>query len=284
MPSDQRFSAKIRLFQRELRNHGLQHALDLARNSLAFDILKAKQDSNQRRFRLSSKIAQQFNNTVGAGPFAGMKFVPNSWWSGADRGAMILGLYEQEVLEAMQHEFLDKKTFVDIGAADGYYAIGALKTGWAERSYCFEISKLGQEVIRQQSELNLVSDKVFVFGEATNNVLDVLLESTGESPNDWVVLIDIEGGEFDLLSDALLEKLVGATLIVEVHDFGQNAGRLPELISLMEKYFAVRKVSTGKRDLSQFEFLHDWPDDDRWLLCSEGRPKLMSWLIATTSR
>lgn len=277
-------SAKAGQFHRELRNHGLQRALNLARNSLAFDILKAKQDSNQRRFRLSSKIAQRFGNTVVTGPFVGMKFIPNSWWSGADRGSMILGLYEQEVLEALQREFLDKKTFVDIGAADGYYAIGALINGWAERSYCFEISELGQEVIREQSELNLVSDKVFVFGEATNNVLEVLLDSTGESPSDWVVLIDIEGGEFDLLSDELLEKLVGATLIVEVHDFGQNAGRLPELLTLMEKHFIVRQIYTGKRDLSQFEFQHDWPDDDRWLLCSEGRPKLMTWLIATTSR
>lgn len=284
MPTDRGFSAKVRLFQQELRNSGIHRALDLARNSLAFDILKAKQDSNQKRFRLSSKIAQRFENTVVSGPFAGMKFVPNSWWSGADRGSMILGLYEKEVLEALQHEFLAKKTFIDIGAADGYYAIGALKAGWAERSYCFELSELGQEVIRQQSELNLVSDKVSIFGEATNSALEVLLESTDESPNDWLVLVDIEGGEFNLLSDALLEKLVGATLIVEVHDFGQNAGRLPELLSLMEKHFTVRKIHTGERDLSQFEFLNDWPDDDRWLLCSEGRPKLMTWLIATTSR
>ena len=30
-------------------------------------------------------------------------------------------------------------------------------------------------------------------------------------------------------------------------------------------------------DLSEFEELKEWSDTDRWLVCSEGRPKLMTW-------
>ena len=40
----------------------------------------------------------------------------------------------------------------------------------------------------------------------------------------------------------------------------------------------ITALVTGARDLSQFRELRMMSDTDRWLLCSEGRPRLMSWL------
>lgn len=97
-----------------------------------------------------------------------------------------------------------------------------------------------------------------------------------------MILIDIEGGEFDLLTPEVLERLTGATLIVEAHDFGHNDGRLPELVKRVGRYFDVQEITTGSRDLSGFPFLRSWSDDDRWLMCSEGRPQLMTWMVLTS--
>jgi len=34
----------------------------------------------------------------------------------------------------------------------------------------------------------------------------------------------------------------------------------------------------GSRDLSTYPELQQWNDLDRWLICSEGRAQLMSWV------
>ena len=57
-----------------------------------------------------------------------------------------MGLYEKEVLD-----FLDSApsgyydSFLDIGAADGYYGVGMLVGGVVKQSTCFEIAKIGRE-------------------------------------------------------------------------------------------------------------------------------------------
>ena len=38
-------------------------------------------------------------------------------------------------------------------------------------------------------------------------------------------------------------------------------------------------IKNAARDLSWIPELDAMNDSDRWLICSEGRPKLMSWLI-----
>lgn len=181
----------------------------------------------------------------------------------------------------MRQALTTRSTFIDISAADGYYAVGVLKAGMTDHALCFEISAQGQQVIYEQAVLNHVDKRISIFGEATDKFLDVVFGVTTSPQSDWVILIDIEGGEFDLLTPEVLERLTGATLIVEAHDFGHNDGGLPELVKRVGRYFDVQGITTGSRDLSGFPFLRTWSDDDRWLMCSEGRPQLMTWLLLT---
>ena len=52
------------------------------------------------------------------------------------------------------------------------------------------------------------------------------------------------------------------------------------LISLSKSkpFFKISTLATTSRDLSKFSELFDYEDSDRWLIASEGRPKLMTWL------
>ena len=43
-------------------------------------------------------------------------------------------------------------------------------------------------------------------------------------------------------------------------------------------FFKISKLTTTSRDLSKFPELFDLPDSERWLIASEGRSKLMTWL------
>jgi len=263
-----------------IRNGGVKETAKTARNYFAFNVLQAKSDFTQQRFRLSEALAQQFNYTVRYGPFAGMSLNRESWWSAADRGAMMLGIYEQEVLEALDSLSPGRDVLIDVGAADGYYAIGSLKAGWVSHAYCFEMSEAGREVILANAKANGVADQVTVLGEADINFLTELVDSHGVELSRSIIIVDIEGSEFGLLTQENLDLLRDSCVIVELHEFDEESrANGDRLINSVSPNFKTSILTTGGRDLSRFPELDQWPDDDRWMLCSESRAYRMRWLV-----
>ena len=53
---------------------------------------------------------------------------------------------------------------------------------------------------------------------------------------------------------------------------------MAKLMSDAKPFFKISKLTTTSRDLSKFPELFDLPDSERWLIASEGRSKLMTWL------
>jgi hypothetical protein len=83
-------------------------------------------------YRSKRALVAQYGLKVIAGPFAGMLY-GNDVNCGA-YVAKLVGSYEQE-LHQVVHEIIgrDYRTIVDVGCAEGYYAVGlALKTKSAE--------------------------------------------------------------------------------------------------------------------------------------------------------
>jgi Methyltransferase FkbM domain len=226
---------------------------------------------------LAERFDRQFNSIVAYGPFKGLKLPAYSWWGKSDRAAMLFGFYEQEVQAALFNKPAQYDTFIDIGAADGYYALGAVVSGQFKKSICYESSEKGRLVIAENARLNNVEHLVEINGMATR---EVLKEFCDDGRMNSVILVDIEGGEFDLFDDALLERIKKNILIIEIHDFLFPDGdeKRMEFQRLLEKHFKVSVFSTSKRDLSPYAELWKLADTDRWLLCSENRPVLMSWI------
>lgn len=167
---------------------------------------------------------------------------------------------------------------MDLGAADGYYVIGCVHGGLFRDAYAFEMSDQGRAVIRDNVQLNGVADRVHIHGYADQSfdqqIPEVCLSQA-------VMLIDIEGGEFDLLNDVMLQKLSQSILIVELHEFmvENGAKKLATLIERLEQIFSLTWLRAGSRDLSVFDTLARYNDTDRWLLCSEGRMQLQRWVV-----
>ena len=95
-----------------------------------------------------------------------------------------------------------------------------------------------------------------------------------------VLLVDIEGAEFNLFDKNLFKKFSKSIIYIELHPWiFKNDGQeeLHKLENDAREYFTIEKITTTSRDLSKFEELKKWSDTDRWLICSEGRPKLMTW-------
>lgn len=230
------------------------------------------------------KIAQAqyyfalFDGVVAYGPFSGFRMQKTQYWSHYDATAKLFGLYEQEVAARLVSLSATHHTFIDIGAADGYFGVAAICCGHYQRSVCFELSPVGQQSIRHAAELNGVSDRVEIHGAAD---AAELREAIDRHPGPAAVLIDIEGAEFDFLTDDVIESLASCHVIIELHDWLVKDGAVlrEKLMARLASRFKVSIFHTGARDLSQFPELAELPDSERWLICDEGRGRAMEWLF-----
>lgn len=274
------FRYRLNQSRRVVADEGLTGLREAARVFLGQRLLRISPDLTQHRFLLGDRLARQLSDTVRYGPFAGLRLMEGSWWSGADRGGMLLGFYESEVLSELASLSSRYSTFVDIGAADGYYAVGMVRSGFCKFSICFETSPGGQQAIRELADANHVGDSVQVLGHADGDFVQSL-KSLGFSQHEGALfLMDIEGGEYDLLTQDVLSVLANSCVIVELHsqDDGSNTNNR-SLVGRAKEFFECSIISQGSRNPNTFPELASWDDDDRWLLCSESRPYLMSWLV-----
>ena len=230
----------------------------------------------ERRMFISKKINSDFNGIIRYGPFAGLKFSDDYYWGGPDRASMLLGIYEKELLTSLLQIPARYRYFVNIGAADGYYGIGTLVGGLFTKSFCYEISEKGQSIIKINSEINRVADRIVIRGAANAKFHEDFTELDADQS---VLFVDIEGGEFEIFNQEVLSKFKNSVIFIELHDWNRPDGefQLNKLKEEVEKLFRISRLSTTSRDLSSFEELRDMSDTDRWLICSEGRPLLMNW-------
>lgn len=229
------------------------------------------------RLKVSKRVDSIFNSTVAYGHFKGLKFAPGGWWGVADRGNMILGLYEKEVLNSLMLVPDSYRYFIDLGAADGYYAIGVLVANKFEKSICFEASKLGQKTILKNADLNKVSKKIVVNGFADSHFYSNISQEVLDKS---VLFIDIEGGEFELINENVLDAFSRSIIFIELHDwlFNDSNKQKERLIQILRRRFEVTTIVMGTRGFDDIRELDDFNDDERWIMCSEGRGRRMEWL------
>lgn len=233
-----------------------------------------------RRKVLGRQLHEAFGGEVQQGALKGLILGPEPTWARADLGPMLLGTYEINVVKQLRRLSEGRSTLVDVGAADGYFAVGCLKAGLFERSICFEADSITREALRETVLRNGVEDRVTIFGTADSSVLDKLA-SANVDPADAVFLIDIEGGEFTLLDDSTLRSLENARFVIELHnEMLPGDDRLPVLVATAERYFDISYVENGPRDPNADPLLRRFVENDRWLLCSEGRPAVRQrWMV-----
>jgi hypothetical protein len=238
---------------------------------------RAADPVHERRVLLARQIDELFGSVVRYGPFRGLKLMTDSWWGSNDRAGVLLGIYEQELLLSLQNIPPRYRTFVDLGAADGYYGVGVLINKMFDNSHCFEISAIGRKIIQRNADLNGVSERVKIHGLAESDFYKHF--SSGELTR-TVLFVDIEGGEFDLFSKKCLSEFSQSIIFIELHDWYFKDGRekLQRLTDDAKSFFSITELTTTSRDLSQFSELRRFSDTDRWLICSEGRGQLMTWL------
>lgn len=151
------------------------------------------------------------SHVVRSGPFRGTHVASYSETVGRPKW---LGTYEMELHPAWR-SILDTspRTILDIGGAEGYYACGLLRALPHAHVDVWEALDRERELLRLNARANGVGDRCTIHGFCDDAALGDAI--TRSAPD--LVICDIEGGEHELLSEAMLHRLRSAALVVETH-------------------------------------------------------------------
>jgi hypothetical protein len=217
-----------------------------------------------------------FGAVVQSGPFAGMTLSMRASWGHGDMLPKLLGYYEQELHESLVDIVSAQPDLViNVGAAEGYYAVGLARLLQEPAIHAFDTSELAQDICREAARLNGVEQRVSVAGHCTPDLLQLLL-MRGRRP---LVVCDCEGGEMGLIDPSRAPALASATLLIECHDF-LVSGCTQTLVDRLAATHEMYIVRESGRDPNASPFLQHFSSLDRWIAVCEFRPSMMHWLIA----
>lgn len=162
--------------------------------------------------RISAELEARLGCRVLAGPFAGLEY-PAFTSAGSALFPKILGSYEQELHTLVESLVLrGYETVVDIGAAEGYYAVGMARRLPHATVYAFEADARGAVQLSQLAITNGVADRVVVRGRCTVEDL-AALDLSGRP----LIISDCEGAEFTLLDPRAVPALSHCDILLEFH-------------------------------------------------------------------
>jgi hypothetical protein len=227
-----------------------------------------------RRAAIINTLLQTHGGDVISGPFAGMKLLPEASWGDGDLPPKLLGCYEAELHPSIAKAISRAPdVIVNIGCAEGYYAIGMARLLPRARVLAFELSESGQDICRRAAAANLVDGRVRVAGKCDVEQLGQILAQGGRH----LLIVDCEGAELELLDPLRVPNILNCDMIIECHDFAKP-GITQTLVNRLQASHEVESVIESARDPNQFASLRGWQSLDRWIAINEGRPVTMNWL------
>jgi hypothetical protein len=211
--------------------------------------------------------------TVLSGPFAGMQYV-----GAATEGALaprLFGSYESELhpyLEALRQSQLD--CVIDIGCAEGYYAVGLARMLPAVTVHAHDISEHARAACAELAAKNGVSERVRIGGEFRPEDFQAF------AGRNALVIMDAEGAEDDVLIPERAPALAGMRLIVETHDLFRR-GVKQRLIERFSPTHEVVEIRQGPKTTPLPDWVSELNHLDQLLAYWEWRSGPTPWLVMT---
>lgn len=188
------------------------------------------------------------NERVVSGPFQGLalELAPVSR---RHLLSYVLGTTELE-LRAVMERIVTRNyaTILNIGAADGYYAVGLARRSPRSRIVAFEAKADLHPALQRVARRNGVAERIAVHGLCSAEALREQLE-TASGP--VLALVDIEGAERELLAPAQVPELRGVDLLVETHDV-YAPGCTEALVARFSPTHTIERYRARPRVLADF--------------------------------
>lgn len=242
-----------------------KRALDRRRTDRFLSLVRPATEEHVRRHGLE----------VRRGPLAGLRYLPELVQTSGDLVAKLVGAYEQELHPALRRWIAAAPaTIVDVGSAEGTYAVGLAVAIPQARVLAFDIDPAARALCGAMAEHNRVADRVQVLGACTHDVLN------GLADEDVSIFLDCEGCELELLRPDVVPALRRWPIIVELHDF-VDASISTTIVERFAATHEVQLVDGTERDPEAVPELAGVDARARSALLSEFRPGRMRWGVLT---
>lgn len=169
--------------------------------------------------------------TVAEGVCRGLRY-PRPFTHGSIFEGKLAGTYESEI-----HSLLEKKlhsrgyrVLVDIGSAEGYYAVGLALRAPAMMVYAFDTEPLARRLLAELAAHNGVADRVFPCALFAPHTFSVFAWEDRS-----LVICDCEGYEAQLFGEDAVSSLAETDLLIELHQ--------QETVDIREKLEALFRRS-----------------------------------------
>jgi hypothetical protein len=219
------------------------------------------------------------SETVLHGPFKGMVY-RNTQFCCSAIAPKLLGSYEREVqpwIEEMLAKSYDG--IVDVGCAEGYYAVGFAWRKPGTPVYAYDISEQARAQCRALAESNAVSGRVDIRSFCDSAELGRLVAGRR-----FLVIADCEGYEKTLFAPSNRPQLARSDIFIEVHDF-MDITILPYLRELFAGTHEIRERESidDVRKLDRYDYpeLAGLSLHDRYRQIAEWRQRIMVWMYLT---
>jgi hypothetical protein len=211
------------------------------------------------------------------GPFKGMKY-PSLQSVGSTLYPKLLGSYEMEI--QYQIEDIATKNYseiIDIGCAEGYYAIGMALKCKSAKIYAFDINEKARQLCKEMAVLNNVDKRVIVKSEFTAEKL-----KNFEFSERGLIICDCEGYEKLLFNESNISNLKNCDLIIETHDLIdiEITTYLKKLIKDTHNIVSIYSKDDIHKALDfNFKELNGLNLNKKREILSENRKAIMEWLV-----
>ena len=206
-----------------------------------------------------------------SGPFKGLKFsqrFPNK--------PMLIGVWEKEI-SFIWDSLQGFKCIIDVGAAEGFYAVGLARKYPDMMIYAFEMNLSIQRLLQKVISDNFVKN-IEVRGKCEYDDL----KDFGAKLDNALIVMDCEGYEVELLNAHSVTIFKSTYILVEVHEM-YAAGCTNQLKERFSFTHNVQEIEGKHRNIN------DWPKQLKLLrylypkellldFMDEGRPYPMNWL------
>ena len=175
----------------------------------------ARYASVRRRRAVHAEILGRLESAemIAQGPFRGMKYLSAAFCS--ELIPKLVGTYGRELNAAIETICLAGcDRIIDIGAAEGYYAVGLALRNPQARIIGFELNASARFYFRKLARLNKALDRIEIRGLCDLDSLTSALDGA-QKP---AIVCDCEGAEDLLLDPDRVEALRRSFVLVETHD------------------------------------------------------------------
>ncbi len=213
-------------------------------------------------------LAGALGEQVHGGPFDAMTLPTDAVCS--ERWPKLAGTYEQELHPVIERCLAhDHPVVVNVGAAEGYYAVGFARRGSPHVVAVDPLARARRQ-LRAVAEANGVADRIEIRALATRRRLHRWLADGG------LVVMDCEGAEYGLLDPRRCPNLARAEVLVEVHEFAVE-GLTEDLGRRFAPTHTCELIPQSPRDPDDVASLDGIDREVREQGIAERRPAALVW-------